>query len=194
MFKKILFVIIGIIALVLIIAAFVPNKFHVEKEVVINKSKSDVFSYLVMLRNQDNWSVWAKRDPEMKKEYQGTDGSVGFISSWSGNKEVGVGEQEIKKINDGERIEYELRFKEPFESKADVFVTTESVSDMQTKVKWGFDSKMPYPFNFMCLFMDMTKEVGNDFQTGLDNLKTLMEQQQPATNEQPADSTQKAGV
>ena len=31
----------------------------------------------------------------MEKEFKGTDGEVGFISAWKGNKEVGEGEQEI---------------------------------------------------------------------------------------------------
>jgi hypothetical protein len=38
-------------------------------------------------------------DPNMKKTYTGTDAEVGFISAWeSTDKNVGVGEQEIKKI------------------------------------------------------------------------------------------------
>jgi hypothetical protein len=34
---------------------------------------------------------------------------------------------------------------------------------------------MPYPFNLMRLFMDMEKAVGDDFSTGLSNLKTVLE-------------------
>ena len=50
-------------------------------------------------------------DPDMKKTYRGTDGTVGFVSAWDSEKDdVGKGEQEIIKITDGERIDYELRF------------------------------------------------------------------------------------
>lgn len=35
-------------------------------------------------------------DPNMEKEFKGTDGTVGFIYGWNGNKEGGEGEQEIK--------------------------------------------------------------------------------------------------
>lgn len=39
------------------------------------------------------------------------------------------------------------------------------------------DSSMPYPFNLMLLFMDMEEMIGNDLQTGLENLKLVLEQQ-----------------
>jgi len=56
-------------------------------------------------------------------------------------------------------------------------MTTEEVSPRQTKVKWGMSGKMVYPFNIMGLFMNMGEMVGKDFQTGLDNLKTVLEEQ-----------------
>ncbi len=41
-------------------------------------------------------------DPLMKKQFKGTDGTVGFLYAWdSQNNEVGKGEQEIERIKDG---------------------------------------------------------------------------------------------
>ena len=37
-------------------------------------------------------------DPNMKKEFKGTDGTTGFIYGWNGNKKAGEGEQEIKNM------------------------------------------------------------------------------------------------
>ena len=63
---------------------------------VINKTKSEVFAYI---KNQNNYSVWNKKDPNSKIEYKGEDGTDGFVASWDSNmKDVGKGEQEIKKI------------------------------------------------------------------------------------------------
>ncbi|MBP6663809.1 MAG: polyketide cyclase, partial [Chitinophagales bacterium] len=67
MLKKILLGIVGIIALLLIAALFVDKDFSAQRSIVINKPKSEVFAYLKSLKNQDNWSVWGKRDPNMKK-------------------------------------------------------------------------------------------------------------------------------
>jgi len=117
-------------------------------------------------------------DPNMKKEYRGTDGIVGFVSAWDSEKpDVGKGEQEIKKITEGERIDFELRFIKPFEATYYAYMTTDSTGTGQTKVKWGFDGKMNYPMNLMLLFMNMDKMLGDDLETGLSNLKTVLEKQ-----------------
>jgi len=173
--KNILIGIVGIIALLLIIALFVKKDYTVQREIVINKPKEQVFDYIKYLKNQDNYSVWAKKDPTMKKEYKGTDATVGFVSAWDGNKEVGAGEQEIKGIKEGERIDYELRFIKPFESVSQAWLSTEAIDSTQTKVKWGFEGKGKYPFNLIHLFMDMDKMLGDDLQTGLQNLKAVLE-------------------
>lgn len=173
--KRILIGIVGLIALALIIALFVKKEYAVEREVIINKPKQEVFDYVKMLKNQDNFSVWAMRDPNMKKEYKGTDGTVGFVSAWDGNDQVGKGEQEIKKISEGERLDFELRFIKPFEATDDAYMTTEAVAENQTKVKWGFNGKMPYPMNLMLLFMDMDEMLGKDLADGLNNLKKVLE-------------------
>lgn len=176
--KRIFFAFLAIVALVLIIAALTPSEYAVEREIVIEKPKAEVFDYVKYLKNQSNFSVWANMDPNMKTDYIGIDGEPGFVSAWeSKNEEVGKGEQEIKKITEGERIDYELRFIIPFEATDNAYMTTESVSENQTKVKWGFDGKMPYPMNLMLLFIDMEDMLGKDLETGLQNLKRLLEKE-----------------
>lgn len=174
--KKILFFVLGIITLLLIVGLFVNKDYAVEREIVINKPKAEVFEYIKHLKNQDAYSVWNRKDPKAKKTYKGTDGEVGFIAAWdSENEEVGKGEQEIVKIIEGERMDVKLRFKVPFEAEDDAYFVTESVSDTQTKVKWGFKGSMNYPMNLMLLFMDMEDMLGKDLQGGLDNLKKVLE-------------------
>lgn len=175
--KNVLIALGVLIAIPLVAALFINNDYHVEREVVINKPKAEVFDYVKYLKNQDSFSKWANIDPDMKKSYTGTDGTVGFVSRWeSTNEEVGVGEQEIKGITQDERLDFELRFYEPFEAKDKAFMTTESISEYATKVKWGFNGRMDYPMNLMLAFMDMEEMLGNDLQQGLDNLKKVMEQ------------------
>lgn len=174
--KKLLLIIVVIVAILLLVAAFTKKKYAVEREIVINKPKQEVFDYIKLLKNQDNYSKWAMMDPEMKKTYTGTDGTPGFVSAWDSNKkDVGTGEQEIKKITEGERIDFELRFIKPFESTEQAYMVTEAVSPASTKVKWGFDGHMAYPMNLMLLFMDFEKMIGGDLQTGLNNLKSTLE-------------------
>lgn len=169
--------ILGIVVLVLIVAFFIDGKYAVVREVTINKPKQEVFDYVKYLKNQDNFSVWAKIDPAMKKEFVGEDATVGFVSAWdSENPDAGKGEQKITKIDEGSRIDYELHFIEPFESTDYAYLTTEAVNDSVTSVKWGFNGEMKFPMKLMLLFMDMDEMLAPDLQNGLNNLKTILEQ------------------
>ncbi|HSZ72689.1 MAG TPA: SRPBCC family protein [Cytophagaceae bacterium] len=169
-------VIVGIIALLLVTALFVKREYGVKREIVINKPSQQVFDYVKFLKNQDNFSVWAMRDPAMKKGFKGKDGTVGAVASWdSQEKHVGKGEQEITSIEEGKRLDFELRFYEPFEAKDHAYMSTEALDSTQTKVTWGFDGKMPYPMNLMLLCMNMDEMLGKDLQDGLNNLKPILE-------------------
>ena len=174
--KIILIVILILIAIPLLTALFVKKDYAVEREITINKPKQEVFDYIKYLKNQDHYSKWAMMDTDMKKTYRGTDGTVGFVSAWESNKkDVGAGEQEIKKITEGERLDFELRFIKPFEATEAAYMVTEPVSENQTKVKWGFSGHMNYPMNLTMLFMDFDKMIGDDLATGLEKLKTVLE-------------------
>lgn len=172
----IILVLVILIILLLLLALIVPKSYSISREISIKESSHIVFDYIKNLKNQDNFSKWALMDPNMKKEYQGTDGTVGFISFWdSKNKSVGKGEQEIIFITDKERIDFEIRFIKPFPGKASAFLSTDSLSEERTLVIWGFSSEMRYPMNLMLLFMNMEKMIGNDLDTGLMNLRKLLE-------------------
>jgi uncharacterized protein YndB with AHSA1/START domain len=163
-----------LIAMPLVVALFIKKNFVVEREITINKPKQEVFDYVKHLKNQENWSKWAMMDPGMKKSYRGTDGTVGFVSAWeSDNQDVGKGEQEIKKIAEGDRIDVEIRIKEPFESTDPAYTTTVTVAENQTKVKSVYLGKMIYPMNLLCFFVQ--DKIGKDMETGFVNLKGVLE-------------------
>ena len=163
-----------LVAVPLIAGLFVRTDFAVEREIIINKPKKDVFNYVRYLKNHDNFSKWATMDPQMKKDFRGTDGTVGFVSAWeSENQDVGKGEQEIKKITEGERIDVEIRMRSPFQSTDPAYIATEFVADNQTRVRWGYLGKMNYPTNVLCPFI--ADKIGKDMRTGLTNLKAVLE-------------------
>lgn len=166
-----------LIGVPLITALFVQKKYKVVQEITINKPKQEVFDYIKYLKNQDNFSKWANMDPEMKKTFTGTDATVGFISAWeSNNPDVGKGEQEITAIDEGKRVDFEIRFLEPWESTDFAFMSTESISPDKTRVLWGFNGEMKYPMNLMFLFMDLEGMLNDDLHTGLTNLKDILEE------------------
>ena len=171
----IILIVLIVVALPLVVAMFVRKTYSVEREIMIARPPHVVFNYIKYLKNQDKFSKWATMDPHMKKQYRGTDATVGFVSAWeSQDKNVGKGEQEIKKMNEGKRIDFELRFIKPFAGLAKAYMTTDQMSRNETIVNWGFDSSLNYPMNLMLLF-NMEKKIGNDLDTGLVNLKNQLE-------------------
>lgn len=169
------YIVLGIVILVLVLTLIAPKQYEVNRSIIINKSVSEVFNYLKYIKNQDDWSPWKKKDPNMKQTFSGIDGEVGFVSKWEGDKAVGTGEQEIKRIVENESIETELRFIKPWKSQSDAYLRVVGLESHQTNVTWGFKGKNVFPFSIFMLFMNMDKAVGKDFEEGLSNLKEQLE-------------------
>ena len=164
----------ALVLLLLVLYLLAPATYDVSRTVEVRKPPEDVFLYLKYLKNQDEWSPWGQKDPDMKKEFRGTDGTVGAVSTWDGNKQVGAGEQEITHIVPGRRIETVLRFLKPWKSTSDGYLQVEP-SAVGSTVRWGFRGQSGFPMRLMLLFMSMDKMVGKDFETGLSNLKARLE-------------------
>ena len=78
----VLYIVLIILALVLIAAAIMPKSFDISADIVIEKPAAEVFNFVKHLKNQEKYSVWVMADPNVKLDYKGTDGTVGFIASW----------------------------------------------------------------------------------------------------------------
>ena len=185
--------IIGIIVLILILSiavlAFVaPTDFKLERSIEINAQKELVHKHLLYFENSQKWSPWAELDPNQKTGMEGEDGAVGTTFFWEGNEDVGKGKQEIIAFTD-DKIETTVTFIEPFESIAHgYFLLNET--EGTTTVTWGFDSKMPRPFNIFSLFMDISESVGKDYEKGLAKLKEIVENEKPAKKEYAIETVQ----
>ena len=169
----ILLVVAGIIALLLLIALFMKREHYVKREIIINAPRQKVFDYLKLLKNQDEFNKHAMAGSDRKREFKGTDGTVGYIYAWSGDKNAGVGEKEIKNIIEGKKIEMEIRFLKPMTVTATIIMEMESLSDDQTKVYWSNTGTLKYPINIMIPMME--KHVVKDMDSSLLTLKNILE-------------------
>ena len=169
----ILLVLAGIIVFLLIIALFMKREHYVKREIIINAPLQKVFDFLKLLKNQDKFNKWAKADPDRKWEFEGTDGTVGFIYAWNGNKKAGEGEKEIMNIIEGKKIETQIRFVRPMATIANVIIETESLSDNQTKVYLSNAGTLKYPMNIMIPIAE--KMFPKDMDISLSTLKSILE-------------------
>ncbi|MFM2226309.1 MAG: hypothetical protein RJA07_2511 [Bacteroidota bacterium] len=173
MIFTILLVLAGVIALLLIIALFMKKEHYAKSETIINAPTQKVFDFLKLLKNQDKFNKYAKADPNRNWEYKGTDGTVGFIIAWSGNKDAGEGEKEIINLIEGKRIETQIRFVKPMVTTAQIVMETESLSDNQTKVTWSNAGTLPYPLNIMIPLFE--NRFAKDMDSSLLTLKNILE-------------------
>lgn len=171
--KGIVFGILGLIALLLIVALFVPKDYTVSVSTTINQPKQVVFDYVKLIKNQENYSIWVTEDPNVLMNYTGVDGTVGFKAAWnSKNDNVGEGSQQITKITD-DRMDVDIHFVRPMEGESKAATFVETVSESQTKVTNEFYGHADYPMNLMSL---IGKKFVTDAQTqNLANLKKILE-------------------
>lgn len=171
--STILLVVAGIIALLLLIALFMKKEHYVKREIIINAPRQKVFDYLKLLENQEKFNKHAMAGADRKKEFKGTDGTVGFIYAWSGDKNAGEGEKEIKNIIEGKRIETEIRFVKPMATTAQIIMETESLSDDQTRLSWSNAGALKYPINIMIPMLE--KMLPKEMDSSLATLKNILE-------------------
>jgi len=170
-----LYVLAAVIALIVVLGLIAPNIYQAKRSIIIHHPLPDTFTYLKSIKNQNEWSPWKKKDPNMTQSFEGTDGEIGFVSKWKGNKDVGEGEQEIISIIENESIDTELRFFKPWKSQSIGHLLVDKVDENQTLVTWGFSGRNPFPFNIFMLFFNFEKAVGKDFEEGLESLKEILE-------------------
>lgn len=169
----ILIAIVGIITLLLLLALFMKKKHYVQRSVVIHAPQQKVFDYIKFLKNQDAFNQNAMTDPDRIRHFKGTDGTIGYTYSWSGDKSAGEGEKEILDIVEGKSVETEIRFTKPMVTSARIIMDTEALADGDTKVYWSNAGKLNYPVNVMIPMLE--KSVAKGMDESLGNLKRILE-------------------
>lgn len=161
-----------IVFAIVLIGLVLPKDFAFQRDIVIGRPLPAVFAFLRLVKNQDQWNPWSRRDPKIAKVFRGEDGTIGFIYAWAG-PHAGEGEQETTSIRDGQRIDFELRFQKPFQSTSGAYLKTEAAGPDQTRVSWGMTGRSPFPMNLMHFLMK--GKLAKDFDEGLRTLKGLLE-------------------
>lgn len=152
-----------------------PPEFKVERSTQIQAPAEKVFALVNGFKEWEEWSPWAKIDPNMSQTYEGPASGVGCRHTWSGNSKAGAGSQTIVESDPGKRIKIKLEFEKPFKASNDVEFLFHSERD-GTRVQWimtGVNTN--FIWRRMSMFISMDAMVGKDFEKGLAQLKTLAE-------------------
>lgn len=174
MLKKIVLLLIAVIAILLVVAATRPDNFRVERAAMINAPAEKIFPLINDFRNWGSWSPWDRMDPQLKREFSGTPLGTGTVYAWSGNKDVGKGRMEIVESTPSSKIVVKLDFEVPFEAHNMVEFTL-APEGSGTRVSHVMYGPSPFVARLMGLFVSMDSMVGGKFEEGLASLKSLAE-------------------
>lgn len=170
--KTILVILGALVGLWLLLSLLGPKESYVERSTVIKASPNTVYEYIRFLKNQDEWGVWYKMDPDAKYELTGEDGKVGAKRSWDGQV-VKQGAQTIVALDQDKSVKSDLEFG-PMVGHGSLDLEPRGDS---TAVKWSMRMDVPFIFRAAAMFMS-ADEGAKDFEDGLANLKTICEAKQ----------------
>lgn len=177
MLKIILIVVVVLIAALLAFAATRPDSFRVQRRASIKASPEKIFPLIADFHRWTSWSPWEKRDPALKRSYSGAASGTGAVYAWEGNRNVGSGRMEITEASSPSKVTIQLDFIKPFEGHNVAEFTLEPAGPAgdATNVTWDMHGRSAYIAKVMGVFFNMDKMIGNDFETGLANLKSVAE-------------------
>ncbi len=174
MLKKILIVLAAIVVVFVVVVAMQPSDFRVARSATISAPAPAVFAQVNDFHKWEEWSPWAKLDPAAKSTFEGPPAGTGAIFRWAGNKEVGEGSMTITESRPSDLIRIKLEFLKPFAATNTAEFTFKPEGD-QTAVTWSMSGQSNFIGKAFCLFMDMDKMVGGQFEKGLASMKSIAE-------------------
>jgi hypothetical protein len=170
------FVLVGLIALFLLVAAVMPSDYRVERSIVIHAPVQDVFAKVVDFRQWPSWSPWLDMDRDAQVSMSGAPGEIGAVWRWDGDT-VGVGNLTLVEFTTNTSIHSHLVFLEPFQMESEDLWQFES-NGGETVVTWANEGELTYPFmRFLGPFLDGM--MGKDYEKGLHRLKVMVENPPP---------------
>jgi len=174
MLKKILIAIAAIVVVFVAVVAMQPSEFRIVRSATISAPAPAVFAQVNDFHNWEAWSPWAKLDPAAKTTFEGPSAGTGAIFRWAGNDKIGEGSMTITESRPSDLIRIKLEFLKPFAAINTTEFTFKPEGN-QTAVTWSMAGKNNFIAKAVCLFMNMDKAVGGQFEKGLVNMKWVVE-------------------
>jgi hypothetical protein len=164
----------ALIVLFVVIVATRPSDFRVSRSAEMSATPIAAFEQVNDFHNWDNWSPWAKLDPNCKNTFEGPSSGRGARFSWSGNNKIGAGRMTITDSRPGEFVGINLEFLRPFKATNTAEFTFEPQGN-QTLVTWSMLGKKNFVMKAFGLFMSCDDMLGKQFDKGLASMKTIVE-------------------
>lgn len=174
--KKILLVLTGLIAILIVVGLVLPQHYAVARELVIRAPATTVFELVGDLKRWPAWEPFSAEDPTTQTTLGATTTGVGASQSWTG--EGNRGSLTFTQCDPARGIAYDLVFENgDQQSLAKSSMEFLPADPGSVRVRWGMEGEMNLPVfgGYFALFSD--RMIGGMFERGLENLKRTAEGQ-----------------
>lgn len=175
MLKKIVLLLVALVAAFAIYVALQPSDYRVERTVTIDAPASAVFANVNDFHKWEAWSPWAKLDPNAKIAFEGPEAGEGTVMTWDGNDQVGAGKMTLLESKPDEAVKIKVEFTRPFEGGTNSDFSFAPIGE-QTDVTWALSGTHNFVEKAFCVVMNGLGMMGNDLEKGLTQLKSVTEQ------------------
>lgn len=162
------------VAILAVVVALQPSEFRIQRTATMAAPPSAVFAQVNDFHKWEAWSPWAKLDPSAKNTFEGPSSGKGAAFAWAGNNKVGEGRMTIVESRPDELIRIKLEFQKPFAATNTAEFSFKPEGD-RTAVTWSMYGHNNFVARAVCLFVDMDKALGAEFEKGLAGIKSAAE-------------------
>jgi Polyketide cyclase / dehydrase and lipid transport len=165
----------GVLLVVFLIAAARrPDDLRVQRSITLSAPAALAFAQINDVRKWQEISPYVKDDPAAKYAFSGPAAGVGATVDWAGNAKVGTGRMTIADSRPYELVRFKFEFFKPWYCTNTTDFTFRPAGS-GTEVTWTMSMKNNFIAKASGMVMNMDKLMGENFEAGLVNLKTIAE-------------------
>lgn len=179
MLQVVALVVIGLVVVVLALAAAKPDTFRVARSAEVDAAPEIVFSLIDDFHRWTAWSPFEQLDPELKRTYSGAERGLGAVYAYASPK-AGAGRLEITESSQPTRLVIQTDFLKPFAGHNVTEFTLEPTS-AGTRVTWAMTGPLSFLSKIVNVFVNPESFLGPSYEKGLAALKALAEQEARGT-------------
>jgi hypothetical protein len=161
--------------------ALAPSEYTVHRQVSIKSDPFTIFPYINNSKKMNEWNPWMKVDPNVEITFSGPESGLGAKTSWKSQTQLGTGSATITESEMGSKVQFMLDYVTPYPMQqiADITLTasTSDPSKKETTVQWSVNGKNDFIGKAFYIMMGVEKMIGTTFETGLSDLKSIVEKE-----------------
>jgi hypothetical protein len=151
-FKKPLFYVLGICAILFVLSFALPKQGYVERSITVKANADSVFEQINTIKNWQNWADWFTKKDTVLIKYEGEHEGVGATQTWDNS--FGIGKVIIIESTKPTSIKYAMRLYKYAPYMGAIAITQNSDATLTINWKVTLDAGKNPVKRYFCLFLD----------------------------------------